>query len=196
MDNKIYDIYGMTLKTSIELVGASITSICRESSCSLLIDDEIKSFHDDEDFPCENPYVFVNGDEIIVSWQKNLTYKISANKRVVRVYKEDYVPTIDFTFSLNYILSVLCLYDGMLPIHGACLQDKQGKVHVFIGGSSVGKSTLTARLLYKGWRFIAEEMTALKVENDKIFAYGGGKYIRLSDESIELMDSCVDLPWK
>lgn len=189
MDNKSYDIYGITLKTPIELLGCSSKSKNYTRNYSLLINENLKKTHMNKDFPYANPYSLVNKDDIIISWRKNLTYKIKTKSSLIEVYKENYIPNVDFTLSLNYILSIICFLNDMLPIHGACLQDKHGKINIFIGNSSVGKSTLAANLLYKGWKYISEEMTALKITDNHIIPYGGGKFLRLSDESIKVIKS-------
>ena len=159
-------------------------NISIETSLFLIVDHNLKTLHHLNTFPSENPYCEIKPDSAIISWRKSITYKIDFINKIISVYKEEILPEVDYSLSLNYVLSIICYQNSILPIHGACLKNKNNKCIVIIGHSSIGKSTLTAKLLDNNWSFISEEMTALDIINSKIIPYGGGVYVRLKNLDI------------
>ncbi len=177
----IYLAYNISIETSLFLIGFTKVKNRTDVFYSLVVDDTLKILHHLNTFPFGNPYCEIKADSAIISWRKSITYKIDFVNKIISVYKEDDLPEVDYSLSLNYILSIICYQNGMLPIHGACLKNKNNKKILIIGHSSIGKSTLTAKLLDNNWGFISEEMTALDIISSKIIPFGGAVYVRLKN---------------
>lgn len=58
-----------------------------------------------------------------------------------------------------------------VPIHAAAVCSPQGGVVALAGVSGAGKSTLSAGMLQRGWRFLAEEVTAVDPTSRAVRAY-------------------------
>ena len=156
----IYLAYNISIETSLFLIGFNEVKSRTDICYFLIVDHNLKTLHHLNTFPSENPYCEIKPDSAIISWRKSITYKIDFINKIISVYKEEILPEVDYSLSLNYVLSIICYQNSILPIHGACLKNKNNKCIVIIGHSSIGKSTLTAKLLDNNWSFISEEMTA------------------------------------
>lgn len=56
---------------------------------------------------------------------------------------------------------------GMLPFHGSSIC-VQGKAITFSGPSGIGKSTLTAALVSRGYRMMADDVSAISFDNEGV----------------------------
>lgn len=68
-------------------------------------------------------------------------------------------------FLLGTVLGILCARRGILPLHAACVQVGDGAV-ALAGASGMGKSTLAAAFIRRGYRILSDDVTALEVDGD------------------------------
>ncbi len=73
---------------------------------------------------------------------------------------------------------------GVACIHANVLATSQGAIGL-IGGSTIGKSTLTAKMLARGFTFLSDDMLALHDAGEHFFAYPGEPRLRMWPDSIE-----------
>lgn len=82
---------------------------------------------------------------------------------------------------------------GLIPFHTAAIVH-QNQAVLICGQSGAGKSTLAASFLQNGYRVIADDLAAIKVEPDEICVFSGQDGIRLTNTSTKLLniskDSC------
>ncbi|OYQ37186.1 hypothetical protein CHU95_02230 [Niveispirillum lacus] len=64
------------------------------------------------------------------------------------------------TFLYGSVFAIVGLRRGLLPVHAACLRFAGGAV-AFAGPSGIGKSTLAARLVLRGYPLLADDVTML-----------------------------------
>lgn len=74
---------------------------------------------------------------------------------------------------------------GLCSCHSACVS-KDGKATLLIGEAGAGKTSLAVNLCNNyGYGLISNDMTLIGKEDDKIYAYGGTKFINLRLLSVE-----------
>ena len=64
-------------------------------------------------------------------------------------------------FLLGTVLGVLCHQRGVIPVHASCV-DINGKAALFAGPSGVGKSTLAAGFMRRGYSVLADDVTVVQ----------------------------------
>lgn len=62
-------------------------------------------------------------------------------------------------------MGVLLMQRGLMPMHGSALSLNNKEV-IFTGNSGAGKSTLTASLIKQGYSFLADDISALQIEEN------------------------------
>jgi hypothetical protein len=67
-------------------------------------------------------------------------------------------------FLYSTILSALCYRLGLIPLHVGAVE-VDGRALIFGGRSGIGKSTLTAHLVARGYRLVADDMCALDIRS-------------------------------
>lgn len=88
-------------------------------------------------------------------------------------------------FLLGSVFGILCHQRGLLPLHAGCVEIG-GKAVAFAGPSGVGKSTLTAAFLRRGYRVLADDVTVVDVKA------AGGPLVLPSFPRIKLWRDVMD----
>ncbi len=88
-------------------------------------------------------------------------------------------------FLLGSVFGLLCHSRGLVPLHSGCVEIN-GRAVAFAGGSGVGKSTLTAAFLRRGYRVLADDVTVVDV------AAPGGPQVLPSFPRIKLWRDSLD----
>ncbi|WP_372022709.1 Hpr(Ser) kinase/phosphatase (plasmid) [Tistrella mobilis] len=100
-------------------------------------------------------------------------------------------------FAVRTPLAGLIHQRGELPLHAACLLPPGGRSAVAISGASgVGKSTLAAALLDRGWRFVADEVVRVTRDGDGLpLAWPGTPTVALWPDAARMLGlGTADLP--
>ncbi|HYD97747.1 MAG TPA: hypothetical protein VEH84_00065 [Alphaproteobacteria bacterium] len=88
-------------------------------------------------------------------------------------------------FLLGSVFGFLCHQRGLLPLHAGCVEIG-GHVVALAGPSGVGKSTLTAAFLRRGFRVLADDVTVVDV------AAPGGPLVLPSFPRVKLWRDAMD----
>lgn len=92
-------------------------------------------------------------------------------------------------FLLASVIGVVCMRRGLLPLHACCLT-RDGHTVAICGSSGVGKSTLAAMLIGRGFGLLADDLTAVDV------AAAGGPLVLPSFARVKLWRDMSDkLVW-
>ena len=90
-------------------------------------------------------------------------------------------------YILGWGISVLFHQRGQLAIHCSCVA-KDGTALFVSGNSGSGKSTITSGLLEKGYSFMADDMSVVKMEeNGDVFATAAFPYQKLCRDVAEMI---------
>jgi hypothetical protein len=74
---------------------------------------------------------------------------------------------------------------GELPLHAAALSPCGLRVIVLCGPSGVGKSTMSATLVKRGWRFFSDDLTRITSSGSEVLAWPGAGALRLRSDACE-----------
>lgn len=91
-------------------------------------------------------------------------------------------------FLLGVVFSALLHQKGMVPFHASALMDEQGKTFLICGRSGVGKSTITAYFLNKGFSLLSDDVTVVGSGEGKIWVYPSFPFIKLWKDVMEHVD--------
>lgn len=115
------------------------------------------------------------------SWLCNRTLVMSVERgQEIRYHiRKGKDPGAARTYLLGFGMAMLTLQQGKLPIHCSALQSPEGGAVLIAGESGAGKSTLTAKLLHRGYRFLADDMAVVKISPDGVWVYPAFPYMKL-----------------
>ncbi|WP_269747040.1 sulfotransferase domain-containing protein [Elstera litoralis] len=109
----------------------------------------------------------------------------------IQPYMDPTAPDVR-VFLLGSVFGFLCHSRGLVPLHAGCVEIN-GRAVAFAGASGVGKSTLTAAFLRRGYRVLADDVTVVEVA-----APGGPRVlpsfprIKLWRDSLDGLGLCAD----
>jgi hypothetical protein len=110
------------------------------------------------------PAIEILGESLRLEIPNVASYRLDGNDRFVI---EPYMP-IDATdikvFLFGTMLTVLCYRRGLVPLHASAVEIN-GRALLLAGRSGIGKSTLAACLVARGYRLIGDDLVALDHSN-------------------------------
>lgn len=118
-------------------------------------------------------------------------YLDSGRHITIQPYMDQTAPDVR-VFLLGSVFGFLCHYRGLVPLHAGCVEIN-GQAVAFAGDSGVGKSTLTAAFLRRGYRVLADDVTVVDMT-----ASGGPRVlpsfprIKLWRDSLDGLGGCAD----
>lgn len=95
---------------------------------------------------------------------------------------------------LLVLLALLLRRQGWYHIHGAALQDRQGRGWLLSGNSGCGKSTTTALLAQHGWRVATDDIGFVTVQGGVARVYGARAHIALREGGRALLGRADGVP--
>lgn len=111
------------------------------------------------------PFHQVKAHEILFQFPGVARYLIREGREIV-IQREEDAPEDDVRlFLLGTAASLLLHQRGMLPIHASGIRTPQGAV-LFAGHSGVGKSTLLATFLKRGYAMLTDDLAAIDLDGD------------------------------
>lgn len=175
-----YILYGLKIKSEIRI--DELISIDSHEDYDVLIrygempkdikdaiNDKKHSYLSKEDswFKVDNVaiYEIKDGKEIIV-------YKLCDDLKEIKA------------FLLGTSFGILLMQRDIVTIHGGSV-DVNNKVYIFTGESGAGKSTLVAGCKLKGYKFLADDVSALSLENNNIYVNPAYPQQKICDDALE-----------
>lgn len=86
-------------------------------------------------------------------------------------------------FLLGSAFGAIIHQRGMLPMHGSSLSIG-GKAYIFSGISGVGKSTIAAGLISRGYKFLSDDISVVTIRDGKPEVYAGYPGVKLWADSL------------
>jgi len=96
-------------------------------------------------------------------------------------------------FLLGSAFGALLHQKGILAIHGSAISTPKGAI-IFSGSSSVGKSSLVASLVKRGFNFIADDIAAIHKHTDGFKVHPGIPHIKLWKDVVKDLNIKNNLP--
>ena len=99
--------------------------------------------------------------------------------------------TVERFFRMTPLAALLC-QRGVLPLHAACAANGSGSV-ILAGDSGVGKTTLLTALVARGWKILADDLTALDVgPSGNVTVCPVFPEVALWPDALRIMTGCIE----
>lgn len=142
-----------------------------------------------EDVEINLPYLQIAADKTcrfaipgVAAWL------ISANGSHVTVQPERHATFSEVrTFFYGTVFAIICLKKGLVPLHAGCIAH-QGHAIAFSGHSGVGKSTLVATLVSRGFSMLADDLTVIDLSTDYPLVQPSFPRVKLWRDSLEALE--------
>ena len=184
-----YQLYGLTVTSDIEL--PQLISI---SENELVTD---KTIHIKEaPFPehLKADFDTYYGFNLTTGYISNdYCYLLITNGNTIQyeLKSPDFKPLVG-AYILGWGMAMLIHQRGDLAIHGSCIANEKGAI-IISGNSGTGKSTITNRLLKKGYRLMADDIALVTIpEKDKALAYPAFPFQKLCRDVAVKQDISLD----
>lgn len=136
--------------------------------------------------------VWKRGSEYSIRLPEGIEARIVSKSRVeVFSPMTDWSATADLV--LRRIVPRIAAHLGALVLHAACVEI-DGRGILLLGPSGRGKSTLSAALALAGARFMADDITWIRLESEPV-AIPGIPDLQLRSPSFEDMSSLIPATW-
>lgn len=130
-----------------------------------------------------------NENEFLLTIANVAKYYVSCGRYIVIEFltEDIYYPEI-LLFLMSSVIISLLEQRKYITIHGSAVANEKNNGIMFIGDSGVGKSTISYAMYKKGYRFITDEICAIKIKNNKAFIYQDFGYIKLWTNTLQKFD--------
>jgi len=95
-------------------------------------------------------------------------------------------------FLLGVVFGALLHQRGLVPFHGSTLKGEYGNSFMVCGRSGIGKSTLTAHLLKKGYALLSDDVSVVRPEEGQIMVRPSFPFIKLWKDVMEHVDFSLE----
>lgn len=110
---------------------------------------------------------------------------------VVAHWPAPLTPEDTATYLMGPVLAFVLRLKGRVCLHASSIA-VDGNAVAFVGPSGVGKSTLAAALVSRGFRVVSEDVLPLRLEHNRILVDPGGPLIRLWQSSVHSLFGAPD----
>lgn len=98
------------------------------------------------------------------------------------------------TYLLGPVFGLLLRLRGVVCLHASAVV-MEGQAIAFVGTAGAGKSTTAAALAQLGWKILADDIVALREEDQAVLALPSFPYLSLWPRSVDMLyGSCEALP--
>lgn len=95
-------------------------------------------------------------------------------------------------FLLGVVFSALLHQRSMVPFHASSLLNEDGRSFLICGRSGVGKSTITAFFLKKGFPLLSDDISVVKKHDQDILVHPSFPFIKLWKDVMDHVDFSAD----
>ena len=183
-----YSLYGLTIETDIDFTQLNVLDdsyntdvVIRRGECLNEVTEYLK-----KSGAYEKKYEI--GLQYSCFMNKGGYYVIKDGKEIIFETKEGYTPMSVSAWLLGYCTAMLLLQRDTLAIHcsAVCVNGDGSSRDAFLisGRSGAGKSSLTRKLLERGYKLMADDVAAVRCE-DEVMVYPAFPYQKLVRNEVE-----------
>jgi hypothetical protein len=184
-------VYGLTLQSAIPLPCPNaehlVTSAdielheCASAEILQACTQERVSFREEGFWQCS---IFADGS-VYVCWKEHFEFVVSASAKLILWRKLREVSNeVFFTYFLSQVLSYCLLAHGIEPLHATAIV-VDGQAVAFLGSSGIGKSSLAAAFMQKGYLLLTDDVLALEFRGENVWARPGIARMKLNPDSAD-----------
>lgn len=189
-----YKIYGLNIDSEVELLqlekgdDSSFVDVqIRQGDCK----SEVISFLQEKDATKRRYEI---GLDYSCFENKGGFYIIRGGREIIFECREGYTPALISGWILGYAMAMLLLQRKILAIHCSAVaipdKDRNGGFEpagaVLISGvSGAGKSSLTRKLLERGYHIMADDVAAVKFDGEKALVFPAFPYQKLCRNEVD-----------
>lgn len=156
-----YEIYGLIVASEIEmdeLIAADTTKFEKEQA-------DVYVHYCDEMGMLKDPQLQIIQSNRVWFDTVHASFLVQNGNEVVVDKKEKSSPEEKIKpFIISHALAFILYMKNIITLHGATVGDETGAVTI-IGTSGAGKSTISTGLRKRGYKLIADDVSAIKLEN-------------------------------
>ena len=188
MRNKLtyyyYKVYGLNIVSEVEIEEFMLNHDEGEKSEDIIItygtiSDEIQQQID------EGREIGLSNEQIWFNIPETAVFSIENGNRIVIMPHENADDQDIKTYIMGSCLGFIMLQREQVAIHGGTVES-EGKAVIITGDKGAGKSTLTTALRMNGYRFLADDVAAVVIDQEPIIK-PGFPYQKLCEDAIEEM---------
>lgn len=179
-----YKVYGLTIESEVEIMQLQKASedaradVCiRQADCK----DEVEKFLKENDATARRYEI---GLEYSCFENKGGYYVIREGKEISFECRNDYTPDMVTPWLTGFALAMLLLQRKILAIHCSAISCGAGAFLV-AGNPGAGKSSNTRKLIERGFKFMADDVAAVKLEDEVAFVFPAFPYQKLCRNEVD-----------
>jgi len=162
MDSFSYTAYGLHFRASLPLPELTVSNGTSVADVSIQMGDVPEEL----DQPAGRGVLYqANEDEFLLKLDDVARFLVHGGNKIIIDPAPDCIKGDIRVFLLGSCMGALLHQRGILALHASALQTDQGAV-LFVGPSSIGKSTLLGEFLNRGYAMLADDVTGIVLDND------------------------------
>jgi len=163
-----YKLYGLTVSSQLRIPDAGGSALpCGETTDVTLTLDIVPEFRADEKLEklTDSWYYSAPDPQLFYMHCDGYDFEISDGRRItVDAHDQDIESSGLVTYILGSAFGVIGMQRGLIPIHGAAISVGDTSV-IITGHSGSGKSAILSELLKAGYRYLADDVCMVSIEN-------------------------------
>ncbi|MCE5286192.1 MAG: phosphoenolpyruvate carboxykinase (ATP) [Pelosinus sp.] len=159
-----YTVYGLNIDSEIMLPELMIRSV-GAADVQVVLGDVMKQIdHKLPDFEC---YLLPAGDKALFITKGVASYCITGKQITVEPFLQADLGMVKL-YLLGTVMGIVLQQRGLMPMHGSTAVIN-GQAVLFTGLSGAGKSTMAAALHQRGFDLLADDVSALRCDENGVF---------------------------
>jgi hypothetical protein len=192
-----YKSYGLSIKSSINIPELELTSrekgFDRDVDVSIKIDNIFYSHLKDDNHEIKGiTKVRNNANDIDIFWNHKLLFNVKNGKEIIVNSNVDINPTFLRSLILGRAMGTLLHQRGFLVLHASAV-NIDGSAVAFLGRRGNGKSTTTMALINSNYPLVADDVLAIKIEDNIALTIPSFPKIKLRQDIMESFTEKIDL---
>lgn len=156
-----YQIYGLTVASEIEmseLISGESSGIAKE-------DADVYVHYCEEQGMLQNPQLQMIQSNRVWFESTHARFLVQNGNEIVADKKEDKIPDEKIKpYIISHGLAFILYMKNIVTLHGSTVGNEAGAITI-IGNSGAGKSTISTGLRKQGYKLIADDVSAIKLEH-------------------------------
>ncbi len=178
-----YHIYGISIETPFP-----IKQVLETEKMPQVIVEIGKIDKKPEEYPHHRKSFYSDKDDFLFDMKHVAKYRVQ-NGNLITIQPANGADMNEIPkYFMTSTMGALMHQRKIIPLHASVVETEQGCI-AFSGPSGIGKSTIAAALLKKGYRIIGDDVCAIHIDDmNRPLVYPGYKFLKLNPESARALD--------